>query len=281
MLVSAALGLAAPADTAPAQASVSAPAGVELGLSYYGPYFVQPGVKLGARVPLRTWASRRTTDSGSPRKLRTLFVTPQLGLFARPAQHFDLLANVKLGYRALRPAHGLYLAPSLGFAYYAAFKVFLEFADAFYPDITLVGGGPLSALGQERIYYNAAFRKPSSRNILGLFCVGSQASMYTSAASEQALIDMMLAELDEMFGGQASPSYQEHVIQNWTQAPFVGGSYATITVEDEASVREAMLAPLDAKVYFAGEAFDLEAASTVPGAMRSAYAAVERMLREA
>lgn len=123
MLLSAALSLAAPAD-APSDPSVRTPSptGVELGLSYYGPYFVQPGVKLGARVPLQTWASRRTTEGGTPRKLRTLFVTPQLGFFARPAQHFDLLLNLKFGYRALRPAHGLYVAPSLGFAYYAAFQ---------------------------------------------------------------------------------------------------------------------------------------------------------------
>lgn len=132
-LLAAALALGAPSETpaapseAPASADsvVDAPAtstarGVELTLAYYGPYFVQPGVKLGARVPLRTWASRRTAPSGAPRKLRTLFIAPQLGFFARPAQHFDVIVNAALGYQALRPKHGLYVAPSIGVAYYVA-----------------------------------------------------------------------------------------------------------------------------------------------------------------
>ena len=161
-------------------------------------------------------------------------------------------------------------------------KVFIEFEERFYPDITLVGGGPLSAAGQSQIYYDAAFRKDSTRNILGLFCVGESATQYTNAGSDAALIELILAKLDTMFEGQASPSYRRHVAHNWSTSPYVRGSYAGVAseVSKEAEFLAKMREPLDDKVYFAGEALSDDNASTVPGAMQTGYAAIRVLLAQ-
>ena len=47
---------------------------------------------------------------------------------------------------------------------------------------------------------------------------------------------------------------------------------------DEETIMNAILAPVEDKIYFAGEALSLEHQSTVHGACESAYQAIESML---
>ena len=158
-------------------------------------------------------------------------------------------------------------------------KVFIEFKEKFYPDITSFSG-VASSDASERLYYDAAFRKDSNRNVLALFTVGKNATPYTSLNSDQEIIDKIMAELDEVFEGKASQNYIKHIIQNWSKEPFIRGSYSTDFANDAAETMKTILEPIDGKIYFAGEALSEENQATVHGACQTAYTAIERILKE-
>ncbi|MEM9723284.1 MAG: NAD(P)/FAD-dependent oxidoreductase [Bacteroidota bacterium] len=156
-------------------------------------------------------------------------------------------------------------------------KVFIEFSERFYPDLLFFEGlfGILDSSQGERIYYDAAFRKDSQRNILGLFTVGDPATPYAQITDDDELIQFMLAELDEIFEGRPSQLYLKHITQNWTQTPYIQGSYSHYQSD---GAKEILTQPIENKIFFAGEAYAGDE-STVHGAGESAYVAVERILR--
>lgn len=152
-------------------------------------------------------------------------------------------------------------------------KMFMEFSERFYPD--LLGFDSLfSTANGEITYYDAAFGKESDQHIFALFAVGEPATPYAAITDEEQLLEYVLAELDEMYDGTPSRTYQQHIIQNWSQEPFIRGSYAHY---QDYRVRETLGAPIDSKVFFAGEAY-ADNTSTVHGAGESAFAAVKQLL---
>ncbi|MCP3932967.1 MAG: FAD-dependent oxidoreductase [Bacteroidetes bacterium] len=157
-------------------------------------------------------------------------------------------------------------------------KVFMEFSEKFYPDLLFPGPLIKEARSQDKIFYDAAFGKDSNKNILALFTVGERASVYTDLASEDAIINKILGELDEIFDGKASQTYIKHVIQNWSKEPYIQGSYAFEFFESEKATIDTLLQPVENKLYFAGDALSHDNGSTVQGAGETAYDVVERML---
>ena len=158
-------------------------------------------------------------------------------------------------------------------------KVFIEFSERFYPDILLMG--PLIGdTAQEKIFYDAAFRKDANRHVLGLFCVGDGATEYVNL-SDQAIFTKIMGELDTIYDGKATQYYLKHVIQNWSAEPYILGSYTHHSSGGEAQRIGVMNEPVDNKVYFAGEAYSEEAAATVHGAGLSAYNTVRNLLQQA
>ncbi len=86
-----------------------------------------------------------------------------------------------------------------------------------------------------------------------------------------------MQELDEIFDGKASKYYVKHIIQNWTAEPFIQGTYS----HRKASAKK-LAAPIDDKVYFAGEAMHMKGRTiAVQGACESSYLMLERMLEDA
>lgn len=157
-------------------------------------------------------------------------------------------------------------------------KIFVEFSERFYPDILLFGG-LISALATDsKAIYDAAFRKNSSRNILGLFCINEEAAVYTSLGSDEAIIEYYLNELDTIFDGKASRYYLNHEIQNWSADPYVQGSYSYNFDGDQTEIVNALKAPISNKLYFAGEALNVNNQAMVHGAAESGYEAVAQMI---
>lgn len=159
-------------------------------------------------------------------------------------------------------------------------KVFIEFSEKFYPDILFTGSLLAELSASDKIFYDAAFRKDSDKNIFGLFTVGEKASAYTSLNSDTEIINKVIGELDEIFDGKASQTYIKHIIQNWSKEPFIQGSYSSEFNESESTTINTLLEPLNNKVYFAGEALSSDNRATVPGAGESAYSVIESMLKE-
>ena len=101
-----------------------------------------------------------------------------------------------------------------------------------------------------------------------------EATRYESLGSDEAVLKSVLAELDEMFNGRATATYLKHIVHNWSAEPFIQGTYS----HRKASARK-LAAPLDRKVYFAGEAMNLKGRTiAVHGASESTYLTLRLML---
>jgi len=154
-------------------------------------------------------------------------------------------------------------------------KVFMEFSERFYPDLLEVGKIPGNPFKSDSGYYDAAFGKNSNMHILALFAHGSKATKYTCLESEEKIIKFILDELDEVFDGQASKTYKKHIIQNWSQEPYICGSYS----QRNGDVKK-MSEPLHNKVFFSGEAMNRKGRTVaVQGAIESSYMAIEKILK--
>lgn len=158
-------------------------------------------------------------------------------------------------------------------------KVFIEFKERFYSDIVFMGGLAESFFASDKVYYDVAFGKDSSRHVLGLFAVSNPASAYTDLGTNEAIIEKVLSELDEIFDGQASEQYLKHEIQNWSAEPYIQGSYSWSYDGDRSQIMEEMARPVENKLFFAGEALSDVSQATVHGANETAYEAVSELLR--
>ena len=128
--------------------------------------------------------------------------------------------------------------------------MFIEFEEHFYTDLTTnvklpdflaAGGGDLEV----SLFFNAVFRKPQThRNIMGILQVGEHARIWNTL-SDKELFDEMMAKLDELYDGKATKYYVKHQVQNWSQKPFVKGTY--LLGGDTDTIEEAV----DKKVFFA------------------------------
>lgn len=157
------------------------------------------------------------------------------------------------------------------------FKLFLKFRERFYPDILFDGprSTALSDSWNEKTYYDAAFGKPTAQNILGLFTAW-ETDLPRARLDDAALLEDVLRELQGIYGDGVRENLLSAKVQNWTRVPFIEGSYSMTNSSD--AYIEDILAPLDDKLYFAGEALGGDAQSTVHGAAFSAIDAVERLL---
>lgn len=90
------------------------------------------------------------------------------------------------------------------------------------------------------------------------FIAGERATALSKMQPEAA-VQKFLDQLDEMFGSSqqqrpASAAYVKAHIFDWAQEPYVGGAYSYPSMGAEDGDREALAAPVDGTVFFAGEA---------------------------
>lgn len=159
--------------------------------------------------------------------------------------------------------------------FHPGFKVAMKFSEKFYPDaITCrVDDG-------EKGFYDMAFKKDAQSNVLGFLCTGNETQKYYDLKSEQEIISSLLEELDKMFDGKASASYSgEYIIENWGQYEFTQGTWTQAFLEKKSHLKVLNL-PLDSKVYFAGEIYDIYKQMGVPGAILSGYYAADKLLTD-
>ena len=161
--------------------------------------------------------------------------------------------------------------------YGSGFKVFMKFRERFYPDMLFDKPRTriLADTWAEKLYYDAAFGKPTRDNILGLFTV-SDRRLRRAGLSDGALLDDVLGELATIFGPIVKESYVTGVVQNWSATPHILGSYSmeNLSARDVGTI----LAPVQGKLFFAGEALGGDYQSTVHGASFSAQRAARDIL---
>jgi monoamine oxidase len=155
-------------------------------------------------------------------------------------------------------------------------KVFMEFAESFYPHVVGFDDPRQRHHEFERVYYDVALDKPTTRHVLGLYAVGDPADRYLDHDTDEARIAFILAELDAMFGGAASQHYIQHHTQNWRAQPWARGTFSMY--RDWRDI-EPLGKPLDDTVHFAGEAYNLrDSWGFAHLASRSAYDVVDAIL---
>lgn len=158
---------------------------------------------------------------------------------------------------------------------WSGFKAFFEFSTPFYDEEFVFEINPETE--GEKIYYNAAFGQNTSKNILGLFVVGSPAEDYTRRSGEN-LKNFILTELDQIYAKQASPGYIKHITQNWNDEPFIQSGYMS-DYADWRTVRDLGKSVAD-KIYFAGGAYtDGEDWVSVQAAARSAKNTIKELIQ--
>ncbi len=158
------------------------------------------------------------------------------------------------------------------------FKVFLKFGERFYPDMLLEGPrrSALSDSWNMKTYYDAAFGKPTDENILGLFTAW-ETDLPRARMSDEALLEDALHELEAIYGDVVRRRFMAARVQNWTREPFIQGSYS-MTNNSDYEIKD-LFAPIDNRLFFAGEALGEDAQSTVHGAAFSAIDAVAHLQR--
>lgn len=154
----------------------------------------------------------------------------------------------------------------------AGMKVFLKFNTKFYND-NVIGGSTCAAYADDLV------GKTGSDNVLLAFVMGKQAEALTSLGSDAAITNALLQELDSMFDGQASASFIDSHVQNWTTNPYVRGAYSYSTI-GMGNAREIAAQPINDKLFFAGEAMNINGHhQTVHGAVETGYREVINILK--
>lgn len=128
------------------------------------------------------------------------------------------------------------------------FKAFFEFSSNFYGDREYEFEITPSRNGQ-KIYYNASLGQNTTKNILGLFVVGTPALEFISRSGSD-LKSFILNELDSIYANKATPNYINHITQNWNSEPFIKSGYMT-DYANWKTVRE-LGDSVANKLYFAG-----------------------------
>ena len=153
----------------------------------------------------------------------------------------------------------------------AGMKVFLKFSTKFYDEN--IGGGEICAA-----YADDLIGKNGKDHVLLAFVMGQQAENLTSLGSDSAITNALLSELDTMYSGQATASFIDSHVENWTTKPFIKGAYSFSKIGIGNS-RSLAAEPVDNKLFFAGEAMNLNGHhQTVHGAFETGYNQVVNIL---
>ncbi|MCC5920733.1 MAG: FAD-dependent oxidoreductase [Cyclobacteriaceae bacterium] len=155
----------------------------------------------------------------------------------------------------------------------AGMKVFLQFSEKFFHPY-LVGGTVCAA------YLDEGTGKKNLPPTLLAYLMGRQAEAMSALESEEAIINALLEELDEMYEGKASQHFEKALIKDWTKDPYIKGaySYSSVGIGD---ARKIAAASLENKLYFGGEAMNTNGHhQTVHGAMERSKEIVDKIIND-
>jgi monoamine oxidase len=219
----------------------------------------------GAGLPVALGSSARIIDH-SGRRLRVDTVdgaiTADAAIVTVPSA---LIAAQTLRFVPALPAK---TEAAAGLPLGLADKLFLSLADAeeFEKDSRLFGRTDRSATG---VYHLRPFGRPQ---IEGYFAGRVAAEL--EAAGEGAFFDFAVAELTGLLGSGFAGRIKPLNLHRWGVDPFARGSYS-FALPGRADCREALAAPVDDRLFFAGEACSGHDYSTAHGAYLTGVAAAE------
>jgi monoamine oxidase len=122
------------------------------------------------------------------------------------------------------------------------------------------------------VSYTAGYQFYPFKRPLVIGFVGGSCARDLAAAGEEAMIDFGIGELVQMLGGDVRRHIVKSAVTRWAGDPFIRGGYSAAR-PGHAHRRADLAAPLDGKLFFAGEACSIDAYATCHGAYLTGVAA--------
>lgn len=152
-------------------------------------------------------------------------------------------------------------------------KCYLRFSRAFWPaDVDWLEYIP-AAHGEWTEW--VSFQKAAGKPVLLGFLAADDAAAKESLTDAQIIASAMTV-LRAIFG-PGIPEPIDHQITRWAADPFARGSYSFNAVNSTPAMRTALAAPLDGRLFFAGEATEQTRYGTAHGAYLSGLRAAKEM----
>ncbi len=151
-------------------------------------------------------------------------------------------------------------------------KIFLRFKKIFWQKKMT----DLYGASRVPVYLSGGENEAVAGPVLTAYVMGEKATHLK--AQKTPIRDLILEELDEIYEGKASKHFEDILIADWGEMPYIRGCYSFAT-PNSIGKRAALAKPVHDKLFFAGEATNTWGhASTMHGAMETAYRAVEDLI---
>jgi monoamine oxidase len=155
-------------------------------------------------------------------------------------------------------------------------KVILRFDEVFWDDdVDWIEHIP--SLGQPQWTQWVNLARPTGQPVLLAFAAGDLGRQVDGWADGQVVASAMAA-LRSMFGTATSDPL-DWQITRWGADPFAVGSYSFNALGSDPAMRDELAAPVDGRLFLAGEACEREYFGTVHGAHLSGVRAAEQVLQ--
>lgn len=226
-------------------------------------------VRLNTPVVAITYTAQgaRLETAAGPVNADAVVVTVPLSQLKNGLLHFD----------PPLPAQKLAAIQRIGFGGDAVLnKVFLRFPYRFWPDMQdrCVGLPEVPAL--RGAFSNWVNVEPVVGDpVLAGFASGRTAVRLEQEASDTEIIGVAMHSLRRMFG-RAIPDPLDYRLTRWLSDPWAGGSYSYAHISSRATDRADLAAPVQDRIYFAGEA----TAQVDYGTVQAAFLSGQRVASE-
>ncbi|QOI96580.1 MAG: FAD-dependent oxidoreductase [Flammeovirgaceae bacterium] len=158
----------------------------------------------------------------------------------------------------------------------ASMRILIEFKRNFWgEDVAAVIGST-----EAPMMLNAGVGRSTLNKALSITVNGPKAEAYSLMTGDQ-VVESIIAEMDVWFNGDATENVRRstlageenkllYTIKDWTKDPFARGGFSFPLTGGLPADRDALAAPVDGKLFFAGEATDTTGEfGTVSGALKS------------
>ena len=167
----------------------------------------------------------------------------------------------------------------------ASYRAIIEFKKNFWGETT----GFIFGAANVPEYFGVGLGRSQFNSTLSVTVNGDKANQFSSLG-DKAAIDAILAELDELFAGQATKFIRKvivkgvetdyiFIIQDWSKMDYIQGGFSYPLPGATNNDRKAIGKPANDKLFFAGEATDITGqAGMVNGALASAERAAQEVI---
>ena len=103
-------------------------------------------------------------------------------------------------------------------------------------------------------------------------------AIYVESIPDEQVVEEAVSVLRSYFGDDKVPDPSNYIVTNWLNDEFTLGAYSYHQVGSNQNTRNELFAPLDDRLYFAGEATSCSHAGFTHGALISGVDAVNAMM---